>query len=332
MTVCPCCSNYEIKRHCNYEITVPQAGQDFHLDRCKKCQLVFTSPKPQPELLACLYSDDKYYSYQKFYISKEVQPTGLVKKIKRWLKMAVIDHYYGYGQRKIGFKSNLWLKLLGGLVKGLVKDDIVHNARIMPYIKSGTHLDIGCGSGGFVHWMSEKGWDSAGLELNPSAVEIACQLNLNVKQSEIESAGFADEQFDLITAWEVLEHVSDLKRFLKEVRRTMKLGGKFVGSVPNIASMEATFFGRDWQPLEIPYHLYHFSPVSLRAVFKQAGFRLEKLEFLKITHSWDASLGKKYPQGIWFMPILQLIGRPFYLLSNKLGRGARLKFVVVKQN
>jgi 2-polyprenyl-3-methyl-5-hydroxy-6-metoxy-1,4-benzoquinol methylase len=332
MTACPGCSNNNTEKYCKYEITIPQAGQSFHLAICSNCQLVFTSPKPQSELLTRLYSDDNYYSYQKFYIPKEVKKTGLAKKIKRWLKTAVTDHYYGYGQRKACFKTNLWLRLLGGLVKGLVKDDIVHGARIIPYVKNGTHLDIGCGSGGFVHWMSENGWASTGLELNSSAVEIACQMKLKVKQSEIENAGFADEQFDLITAWEVLEHVSDLKRFLQEVRRTLKLGGKFAGSVPNIASMEAAIFGREWQPLEIPYHLYHFSPESLKFVFNQSGFRLEKIEYLKIIHSWDASLGKKWPRGIWFMPMLRLVGRPFYFLSNLFGRGARLKFVVVKQN
>jgi hypothetical protein len=116
------------------------------------------------------------------------------------------------------------------------------------------------------------------------------------------------------------------------VRRILKPGGKFAGSVPNIVSWEALLFGKDWQPLEIPYHLYHFSPESLRSVLEGSGLKLERMEFLKITHSWDASLEKKYGQDNRLLPFLRLLGRTFYLLSNMFGCGARLKFVAVKQN
>ena len=332
MLNCPSCAGHNIKQYRSYEVPAPKGGQVFHMDHCQKCKLVFTSPKPSKELLSFLYSDNSYYSYQKIYIPEQGKKKGPLNNIKRWLKAAVIDHYYGYGLRRENYKANLWLRSLGIVVKGLVKDDVVYCGRIIPFVKNGRHLDVGCGSGSFVYWMTENGWNSCGIELNNEAVEIASGLKLNVREGDLETAGHPENYFDLITAWEVLEHIPDLKQFLSEVRRILKPGGKFAGSVPNIVSWEALLFGKDWQPLEIPYHLYHFSPESLKTVLEGSGMKLEKLEFLKITHSWNATLEKKFGRDSRLLPFLRLLGRMFYLLSNIFGYGARLKFVAVKQN
>lgn len=67
-------------------------------------------------------------------------------------------------------------------------------------------LDMGCGSGEYIHWR-EHGWDSQGIEISATAVKNARGVGLNVRQTMLLEAGFPSDQFDLITAWEVLEHL-----------------------------------------------------------------------------------------------------------------------------
>ena len=166
--------------------------------------------------------------------------------------------------------------------------------------------------------MQRHGWRSQGIEVSPDAVKAAERAGLTARNCDLMQAGFADGAFDLVTAWEVLEHLPRLLDQLREVGRVLKPGGKLVGSVPNIASWEAAMFGAQWQPLEIPYHLYQ--------ILRSAGFRLEHIEFIGVTHSWDASLEKRNHTPAASQPVLRAFGPPFYLFAAAAGRGARIKF------
>lgn len=174
--------------------------------------------------------------------------------------------------------------------------------------------------------MREHGWDIQGIEISATAVKNAREAGLNVRQTTLLEAGFPSKQFDLITAWEVLEHLPELSDNLHEILRILKKGGKLVGSVPNIESWEAELFGRKWQALEIPYHLYHFSPKSLKCVLEKAGFQLYKLGFLPVTHSFEASLVKVGISEGFKKKSLTALARVFYAISNLFGKGARMRF------
>lgn len=323
---CPVCFGTKVCPYRQYGIADDTSGEFYELWKCKSCALVFTVPQPTQEFLTKLYSDDQYYSYQKVLIPSVTIGGGWIARLKKWAKERVLDHYYGYGWRQDGFRSGAISQAMGFIMRRWPKEDVIALRRILPYVKGGKHLDIGCGSGRYVHWMRQHGWDSQGIEISATAVKNAREAGLSVRQTTLLEAGFPANQFDLITAWEVLEHLPRLSDNLSEISRILKEGGKFVGSVPNIESWEAELFGRKWQGLEIPYHLYHFSPKSLKCVLEEARLQLYKLEFLPVTHSFEASLDKVGILEGFKKKALMALGRPLYAATNFFGKGARMRF------
>jgi SAM-dependent methyltransferase len=141
------------------------------------------------------------------------------------------------------------------------------------YKQSGDVLDIGCGSGGFLRTFKGHPWKLHGIEI---AAAMADRARLNAGASvfvgDALSAPFAPESFDVITCFDVLEHVYDPQGLLRKVLEWLKPGGVFYTMLPNIDSWEARMFGSYWYGLELPRHLFHFSPRSLRNAMESVGF------------------------------------------------------------
>ncbi|MFH1073585.1 MAG: class I SAM-dependent methyltransferase [Candidatus Firestonebacteria bacterium] len=147
--------------------------------------------------------------------------------------------------------------------------------------KTGKLLDVGTGTGLFIKMMENEGWDSFGVEPNKTAAEFAGnKLGLEVYNGELTDSKLKEGQYDLITMWEVLEHIPESNENLKEVYRLLKNNGMFIASVPNFNSLQRFLFGKRWYGLKAPTHLYHFSPKTLRAILKKCGFT-----DIKIYHS-----------------------------------------------
>lgn len=133
-------------------------------------------------------------------------------------------------------------------------------------------LDIGCGTGLFLHMAHEVGLRVRGIELSESAVEHArAKYGLDVHHGTLETAELPDESFDIVTMWHVLEHLADPVEALRRVARVLKPGGLLLLGVPNFDSIEARIFGRRWYSLDAPRHLSHFTPHTLAAAFITAG-------------------------------------------------------------
>ncbi len=154
-------------------------------------------------------------------------------------------------------------------------------ARMVMWLKAserGRLLDIGCGSGLFMREMLNLGWEVTGVEPDYRAAHIAKEnFSLDVYQSSLEQAGFADCTFDAITMNNVLEHVTDPLRTLAECRRILKLKGRLVLLTPNAASLGHMYFRRDWRGLEPPRHLYLFTPKNMRYAIENAGLYVEQI-------------------------------------------------------
>ena len=139
----------------------------------------------------------------------------------------------------------------------------------------GRLLDIGCGNGAFAAFMRRRGWEVAVTELNESVLEHMRELGMEAKKpDEATRDGFADT-FDAITCWHVLEHVPDPLELAKWSRRQLKADGVFQATVPNLESWQAQRYGRDWFHLDVPRHLYHFTPPTLRDLLDKAGLRID---------------------------------------------------------
>lgn len=143
----------------------------------------------------------------------------------------------------------------------------------MEYKQSGALLDIGCSSGAFLRTLKDKDWKLFGIEMEPTTAEKAREATgAQIFVGNAMDAPFPSESFDVITAFDVLEHVYDPRAFLSKVHEWLKPGGVFVTMLPNIDAWEAKLFGSYWYGLELPRHLFHFSPRSLRHLSQSLDF------------------------------------------------------------
>ena len=145
--------------------------------------------------------------------------------------------------------------------------------------QSGTMLDLGCSSGGFLGFFQGDAWKLYGIEMSAdSARRAEARTGAQVFVGDIPDAPFPPESFDVITCFDVLEHLYKPRRVLEKVREWLKPGGFFYVQVPNIDSAEARVFGTYWQGLELPRHLFHYSPTSLKFLAQSVGLRELSLE------------------------------------------------------
>ena len=140
--------------------------------------------------------------------------------------------------------------------------------------KNGTYLlDIGCGEGFFLFNASRAGYITKGIELSQDAVEYARrEFGLDVEAKPFEELQFPEDHFDVITLWQVLEHVPYPRMILKEVRRILKPEGLLVASTPNIEGIPAKMLGKRWWNVR-RLHINQFTVKTLTTVLKNIGFR-----------------------------------------------------------
>ncbi len=140
--------------------------------------------------------------------------------------------------------------------------------------QSGALLDLGCSSGSFLQSLRSESWKLSGIEMSAdSARRAEANSGAKVFVGEILEASFAPESFDVITCFDVLEHLSEPRKVLERVSEWLKPGGIFYVLVPNVDSAEARAFGSYWHGLELPRHLFHYSPESLKLLAESAGLR-----------------------------------------------------------
>jgi SAM-dependent methyltransferase len=148
------------------------------------------------------------------------------------------------------------------------------NAALAPYVQSGALLDLGCSSGAFLSTLRGNNWKLFGIEMSAASAQDAREnTGATVYVGDILDATYPDESFDVITCFDVFEHVYEPRRVIARVAKWLKPGGIFYVLVPNIDSAEARVFGTYWHGLELPRHLFHYSPKSLKFLAESEGLR-----------------------------------------------------------
>lgn len=150
---------------------------------------------------------------------------------------------------------------------------------LFQYKKSGALLDMGCSSGAFLQSLQGKQWALYGIEMSKdSAKNAEARSGAHVFVGHVLEASFPPESFDVITCFDVLEHLYEPRRIMARVREWLKPGGIFYVLVPNVDSAEARVFGSYWHGLELPRHLFHYSPSALRFLAETAGLKEVSIE------------------------------------------------------
>jgi len=170
------------------------------------------------------------------------------------------------------------------LERGLVKlGNFNRRLIICRYKKSGKILDLGCGTGEFLQGFDPKRWERYGVEPNPLGYKIAVKKRgIKLYLKELIDCHFPNNYFDLVTAWHVLEHLSNPGVTLKELHRILKKNGILVFETPNIDSLAFRIFGKNWFHLDIPRHLYLYSPKTVMEILNKAGFSVFKIDYFSL--------------------------------------------------
>jgi SAM-dependent methyltransferase len=140
------------------------------------------------------------------------------------------------------------------------------------YKQGGAILDLGCSSGSFLSTLNGENWDLYGVEMSTESAERAlARCGAKVFVGDILDAPFPPASFDAITCFHVFEHLYHPREILAKVSEWLKPGGIFYALMPNIDSAGRKVFGTYWYALELPRHLYHYSPKSLSRMAESVG-------------------------------------------------------------
>jgi 2-polyprenyl-3-methyl-5-hydroxy-6-metoxy-1,4-benzoquinol methylase len=181
------------------------------------------------------------------------------------LDHAYSDHYYGEQEKKFFSPFEWVLDYFRQQRANKLASYLPANGRV---------LDIGCGNGRFLHFVSQLGeYELHGVELPGKAAQRAAQIpNIHLKIGALERNDFAADTFDAITMFHVVEHLPNPPELLSILAQIVKPNGVAIISFPNIDSWQSRFFKGKWLHLDPPRHLYFFAPTDFSREMKKMGF------------------------------------------------------------
>ena len=146
--------------------------------------------------------------------------------------------------------------------------------KISSYIPRGSMLDIGCSTGANVARACELGWKVSGMDINTAALSTAKSYISGAKfYSSLEDADLKQEQFSLITLFDVIEHVEDLHTFIRQVNALLAPKGILFILTPDAHSLSAKLMNNQWPHL-FSDHISFFSKKNLISFLKDNNYKI----------------------------------------------------------
>ena len=278
-------------------------GSNFSYVECVNCHLIYLNPMPDRNQLDEIYPED-YQPYQKA-IEEE---TFFLLKIIRSVNIA--------NRRK-------WIERI-------------------TKIKSGKIMDVGSATGIFLNEMKKHDWECTGIEPSHYAASYAKEkFQLNVLNGTLEEFELDNNQYDVITYWDVFEHTFSPSQQLEIVYKILKKNGKLVINIPNVKSFDHKLFKNSWVGYDIPRHLFVFNEIALKNYLTKHGFRLVAKKciipsyygsilslrnWLKVKNFSKEKLLFKF----LYFPGIRFIFEPILAIINSLGYGTVITFFAEK--
>lgn len=180
-------------------------------------------------------------------------------------------------------------------------------------------LDIGCGLGTVVEAASRRGWRAEGVDLSPYAVEKIKQRGLNARHIDGTQLPYEDGTFDVVTAWNLIEHVDDVRVALTEWHRVLRVGGILAVDTSDAACWKRKLLNEKYLRFWRFDHRYAFTPWNLGQFFLRAGFKPFQAPFVGNILRMDPALAAyAVPYRVQYaVRRLLRIQKPFELFARK---------------
>lgn len=237
---------------------------EFNVALCSDCRSLYL--KNIPEDL------NKYYPEGDYYSTYESNPYELK------LKKKIVSLYYS-GRDKRGL-SYLLLYPLKNRVQGI--PDFVRNGRV---------LDVGCGFGLLLDILKWISWETYGLDVSKNAIKLLKKKGHHGICGEFKADLYPSNYFDAILMNHSIEHVRNLRDYIRLIYIKLKPGGQFILVAPNASSLGYKIFGKSWAPIETPRHLFVPAPGIMQRVLEGEGFKVQSIKYTGC--NWAQSLNYK---------------------------------------
>lgn len=216
----------------------------FRLVKCRKCALIYLNPRPTEAAIGAYYPDSFY----------EERPTDLTARSGSGSFLRKL--FDNAGRRK---RNAIREKI-----------DAVRRFRSQP----GLLLDVGCAAGEFLESMKALGWRVEGADISQAmCTHVRSKLGIPCHEASINHLRLEPGVFDVITFWASMEHLYDPRSALRICHQALAENGLVVILVPNADSLEEKWLRKiDKNPIDIPRHLYHFSPTTLAGLLTTEAF------------------------------------------------------------
>lgn len=151
-----------------------------------------------------------------------------------------------------------------------------HLKHIEAFKTKGKMLDIGCFAGYFLELAKQKGWDVYGIEPSNWARNVAKKRKVKIISESIDNAKLSDKTYDVITMWDVIEHLPNPRQVLKKCYDSLDDKGIIALGTPNIECLVAKIMGSNYPYILRMHHLF-YSPKTLSLMLDSVGFKTIKV-------------------------------------------------------
>jgi len=253
------------------------SGDEFPVLRCSACGFRMTGSAPGTESIGKYYQSEEYVSHSNTSRGLVNRTYHLVRRFMLGQKYQMVNRYSAAARGRL--------------------------------------LDVGAGTGHFLHFMKGNQWEITGIEKSDQARAFALNTWGIPLLPENSLWSLQDHSFDAITLWHVLEHLHQPGKYLETFQRLIQPAGTLLIALPNPASFDAGYYKQHWAAWDVPRHLWHFAPDHIIRMAETYGFKLRKIRRMPFDAFYVSILSEKYRRSAF--PIFRglVVGTVSWLIS-----------------
>jgi len=200
--------------------------------------------------------------------------------------------------------------------------------RFLKQIDQIKYLDVGCATGTHVHIFTELGLDACGVDPSEQPILLGQQAGRKLFQGTLDEVHFPSESFDLISSYEVIEHIPNPVEFLIEISRVLKPGGVLILGTGNFDSWTRHLRRSRWDFFNLVEHGGHicfYSPKTFKKIAPMVGLQLVK------ANTYSLRFFEKEEVSWLTYRVSKMISEIASLFAKSIGKGHQMECFFVKQ-